>query len=341
MSYSDTSDTDVLVRREGGLLHLTLNRPKVINALTAQMVATLEAALDDAAQDPSVQAVYLDGAGERGFCAGGDITMTVSAPREVLLAFWEHEYRLNLKISRFPKPYVAVMDGITMGGGIGVAAHANTRVVTERSRLALPEVRIGFIPDVGGSLLLARAPGELGAHLGLTAGDMNGADALLCGFADVYIASETLPRLRAALAADPGNASAVVQRFSEPAPASRLAEQREWIDACYSADTVEEIIARLQARPEPEAQRAAELIGQMSPTSVVTALAALRRARELDDLEAVLGMELRIGNHLIDTPDMKEGVRAQIVDKDRNPRWQPSTVGDVDTGWLDGTLQRT
>ncbi len=327
-------ETDLIVRRTGRILHITLNRPRVINALTPEMSIAIEEALIAAADDDSVSGVLLDGAGERGLCAGGDINMSISGDDDALFQFWKQEYALDLYISRYPKPYISIMDGITMGGGIGISAHASHRVVTERSRLALPEVRIGFIPDVGGTHLLSQAPGELGTHLALTAGDLDAGDALVCGFADHYIPSENLEDLKQALAFGEGSIDEEITRFAQPAPESRLLGQRDWIDTSYAGDDLEAILERLDEHADPEARAAAALIRQMSPTSVVLALAALRRARELNDLGEALQLELRLGEALLGTFDMREGVRAQIIDKDRNPQWRPARIEDVDRDWI-------
>ncbi|MET0713662.1 MAG: enoyl-CoA hydratase/isomerase family protein, partial [Mycetocola sp.] len=183
----DLLSGDLLQRVDGRVGRITLNRPDAINALTPAMLHALSAALTDWAENDRIEAVVLDGAGARGLCAGGDIRLIASMSAPQAARFWREEYAIDLQTSRFPKPYIAIMDGITMGGGVGISAHGSVRIVTERSRVAMPEVRIGLAPDVGGSLLLARTPGELGTHLGLTAGTMTGPDAILCGFADHYV----------------------------------------------------------------------------------------------------------------------------------------------------------
>lgn len=327
-------DDSVRVRRDGRVGRLTLNRPRSINALTHAMVRAVDTALAEWEQDPSVEAVVLSGAGERGLCAGGDIR----AMREDVLAggsgardFWRDEYRLNARIARFPKPYVAAMDGIVMGGGVGVSAHGGVRIVTERSTVAMPEVAIGFVPDVGGTWLLARAPGELGTHLALTAGRMGPGDALLCGFADHFVPAERLDAFLRSLAdTDPRQA---VGAFAVAAPGPALAEHRDWIDACYAADSVEEIVERLRSCGVSEAKEAADLILDHSPTALKATLAALRGARALGSLEEVLDQEYRVACALAgSSPDFAEGVRALVVDKDRSPRWSPRTLEDVATG---------
>jgi len=234
---------------------------------------------------------------------------------------------MNARIARYPKPIVTVMDGIVMGGGVGIAAHASHRVVTDRSIVAMPEVGIGFAPDVGGTWLLSRAPGELGTHVALTACRLNGADAIACGLADSYVPADRLVALGAALAVTAVD-QAVGTAASEP-PDSRLAGSRSWIDRCYSASSIAEILERLEAEDSSGADAAAGEIRTKSPTSLTVALAALRQARTLPDLERCLEMEYRISTTFLTVPDFIEGVRAAIIDKDRSPRWSPSDIADV------------
>ncbi|MFJ1702918.1 enoyl-CoA hydratase/isomerase family protein [Kitasatospora sp. NPDC088346] len=321
---------DVLVERDGLAGRITLNRPKALNSLTHAMIRTLRATLDEWAADPSVATVVLAGAGERGLCAGADVRAMhddAKAGGTGFRALFRDEYLLNELISRYPKPYVAVMDGITMGGGVGVSAHGGLRIVTERSTVAMPETRIGLVPDVGGSRLLARAPGELGTHIALTAGAMTGADALACGFADHFVPVGQLPALLAELAERP--ATEVVAARSATAPDSELAAQRAWIDHCYAPDTVEEILDRLVDSGVPEAKEAAEQIHAKSPTALKVTLAALRRARGHRTLGETLEQEYRISCAALDSHDLVEGIRAQVVDKDRDPHWRPAALAGV------------
>lgn len=244
---------------------------------------------------------------------------------------------MNARVARFGKPVVTLMDGIVMGGGVGIGAHASHRIVTDRSSMAMPEVGIGFAPDVGGMWLLAHAPGELGTHVGLTAGRLNGADAIACGLSDSYVPAASLGALRAALATS--SADLAVGELAIDPPASTLAASRSWIDRCYSADAVADILDRLDAEgghggeDSTEASTAALDIRSKSPTSLTVTLRALREARNLPDLERTLEMEYRISTTFLTVPDFVEGVRAAIIDKDRSPQWLPSTlaeVGDVD-----------
>ncbi|MBP2477816.1 enoyl-CoA hydratase [Crossiella equi] len=326
---------DVLIRVEGGVGRITLNRPKAINALSDEMLLEMAAALRGWATDDSVRVVLLDGAGERGLCAGGDIRSIHEATRTGdtgPIEFWREEYRLNAAIARYPKPYVAFMDGLVMGGGVGVSAHGSVRVVTERTSIGMPEVSIGFIPDVGGTWLLAHTPGELGTHLALTGTRIGAADAILCGLADQYVPSAALPEL-AALPAE--RLLVEIAGRAEAAPAGQLAADREWIDTCYAADTVEQILANLYAHGHPGAEAAAKEIQAKAPTAVKVTLRALREARRLASLEDALNLEHRLVSKFLTAPDLAEGIRAAVIDKDRNPRWNPATLAEVDAATVD------
>ena len=329
---ADESPAEVLFERRGPLGVVTLNRPRAVNALTAGMASAMLEQLTLWADDDAVTAVLVRGAGDRGLCAGGDI---VAIYRDMLdggdatAGFWAEEYRLNLLISEYPKPYVAFMDGLVLGGGVGISAHGSVRIVTERTRMGMPETTIGFVPDVGGTLLLSRSPGESGTHAALTGAHLSGADALFLGLADHFVPSASLADLEAALESEA--ADAAVARFAGEAPPSVLAAQREWIDACYSSDDAEEILRRLRAfRGEnaAEAADAADTIESKSPTAVKVALASLRRAKDLS-LEEALEQEYRVGLRFLAGPDFREGIRAQVVDKDRDPHWQPASLAEV------------
>lgn len=325
-----TEDETVLVRRDGRVGRLTLNRPRALNALTHAMVLRVHAALDAWEPDPDVRAVVLDGAGGRGLCAGGDIRAIHEDARtggSASPAFWRDEYRLNARIARCPMPYVAFMDGIVMGGGVGVSAHGDVRIVTERSRVAMPETGIGLVPDVGGTYLLSRAPGELGTHLALTGVAVGAADAILCGLADHYVPAEQLPALARQLAGT--DVPVAVGRYASAPPEGELAADREWIDACYSAGSVEEIVERLFASGHQGAKQTAETILTKSPTALKATLAAVRRARSAKTLEEVLDTEYRASCAALRTPDLVEGIRAQVIDKDRTPTWTPGELGAV------------
>lgn len=320
----------VLLRRDGHAAHIVLNRPRAINALTHEMVGIITAALVEWESDDTVRTVVLTGAGERGLCAGGDIValwQDAKAGGTDAAAFWADEYRLNAMIAAYPKPYVAIMDGIVLGGGIGLSAHAGDRVVTERSAIGMPETGIGFLPDVGGTFLLSRAPGETGTHLGLTAGSIGAGDAIAIGFADHYVPTERIPALLADLAVR--EAPVALAAAEAAAPDSPLAAARSWIDEAYAGDDVLVILERLRALGTEEATTAAATIEAKSPTSVKVTLRALREASRMTSLPPALDMEFRLALGLHGHHDFVEGVRAQVVDKDRNPRWEPATLAQV------------
>lgn len=326
---------DVLVTRTGRLGHIVLNRPATLNALTHAMITTIGATLDEWEHDDEIQTVLISGAGERGLCAGGDIVAIYHGAREggdEPASFWADEYVVNAKIAGYPKPYVAFMDGIVLGGGVGVSGHGSARIVTERTRIGMPEVAIGFVPDVGGTFLLSHAPGELGTHVALTGGMFTGADAIELGLADHFVPSEALGPLARALETVP--AADAIAGFERAAPASTLAGQRAWIDECYSSDDAAEIVDRLQASDDPDARAAASVLLAKSPTAVCLTLESLRRARLLDTVEETLNQEYRVTLRLASSTEFLEGVRAQVIDKDRNPHWSPATFEDVDQAAL-------
>jgi enoyl-CoA hydratase len=322
---------DVLVNDDNGVGLITLNRPKAINSLTHSMVRAMTPVLARWQDDDDIRAVVVDGAGERGLCAGGDIVAlyhSAHADGSEARTFWYDEYLLNALIGRFPKPYVALMDGIVMGGGVGVSAHGSVRVVTDTTKMAMPEVGIGFVPDVGGTLILSRAPGRLGLHAALTGATFDGADAIALGFADHYVPHDKLAGFKKSIVAD-GVDAAVAAHATEP-PASRLVAQRDWIDDCYNGDTVPDIVAALRDHDaEPNAAEAATLIESRSPISVSVALQAVRRAADLDTLEDVLRQEYRTSCAALRSHDFVEGIRAQVIDKDRNPKWSPASLAAV------------
>ncbi len=329
----------VIVRREGRAGRITLNRPRALNALAYDMVAPMVDALRAWADDPKVELVILDGAGERGLCAGGDVVSLYHSKKDgtdLARRFWSEEYVLNAMIGSYGKPFIAIQDGIVMGGGIGLSGHASHRIVTERSMLAMPETAIGLIPDVGGTWLLAHAPGQIGAFLGLTGHRMNSGDALYAGIADTCIASSALPELIDLLAnTDEPVSVAIAQRATAPSP-SVLADNREMIDRVFSLPTVEQIRAALIAEPGEFSAKVAKAIGPYSPLAMKATLAAIRRAKALGSLERALEIEYRLCVRLFDRGEFTEGIRALLIDKDRKPAWNPPRLEDVDDALLDG-----
>ena len=337
MTAAVTGESDeVLTRVDDGVGFITLNRPKAINSLNQTMVDLLSSVLIRWERDDAVRAVVLSGAGERGLCAGGDVVAVYHSARKdgvETRRFWRAEYLLDGQVGRFAKPFVALMDGIVMGGGVGVSAHANTRVVTDTSKIAMPEVGIGFIPDVGGAYLLSRAPGALGLHAALTGAPFSGADAIAMGFADHYVPHRDLDAFTAAIVSD-GVESALAHHTIEPPP-SALVAQRDWIDVCYAGDTAEDILAALRGHEAGPAQDAANLIATRSPIAVSVALEAVRRAAKLETLEDVLTQDYRVSSASARSHDLVEGIRAQIIDKDRNPKWSPATLATVTAADVD------
>jgi enoyl-CoA hydratase len=281
--------------------------------------------------DDSIHTVVLDGAGERGLCAGGDIVAiyhSIQADGSEARQFWHDEYLLNAHIGRYRKPYVALMDGIVMGGGVGVAAHGSVRVVTDTTKMAMPEVGIGLIPDVGGTLILSRAPGNLGLHAALTGVTFGAGDAIALGFADHYVPHDALADFKNAIISD-GVDAALAAHKTDPPPSPLLA-QRDWIDQCYAGDTVDDIVTALRAHTgDPAAAEAADLIATRSPICLSVALQAVRRAAKLQTLEDVLRQEYRTSCACSRSHDLVEGIRAQVIDKDRNPKWSPASLAAV------------
>ncbi|MEO8094854.1 MAG: enoyl-CoA hydratase/isomerase family protein [Pseudolysinimonas sp.] len=321
---------DLVTVRASSLGHLVLNRPAALNALTHDMIRGARAAFAQWRDDPTVVSVLVSGAGERGLCAGGDIVGIYASVRDdgsEAAALWADEYAMNAEIAHYPKPFVALMDGIVLGGGVGISAHGSVRIVTERTRLGMPEVGIGFTPDVGGTWLLSRAPGELGTHAAVTGGAMTGSDAITLGLADHFVPSPQLATLVRALENEP--ADAVIHRFAEEPPPSILVTERDWIDEAYAGDDPAAIVDRLDASTVPAARDAAATIRSKSPTSVAVALEAMRRAKALDSLEEVLNQDYRLALRFLEGHDLAEGIRAQVIDKDRTPSWSPSTLAAV------------
>ena len=333
MASPSAPASELIVRRDGRAGRITLNRPQALNALTYDQIISIEHALDIWTNDSDVKFVLLDGAGDRAFCAGGDILAMYENRNdggEFASRFWRDEYRLNAKIGRYCKPIVSVMDGIVMGGGIGLGAHASHRVVTEHSSLAMPETGIGLVPDVGGTWLLANAPGRLGEYLGLLGERMAAADAIYAGFADTFVRRTDLPPLVRALTDPQGEAlSVTLANHATAPPAAVLAPRQDDVDTLCSKPTLEDILNGLHAHSENWAQSAAQSASTRSPLSMKLALAAIRAARQLGSLEDVLNLEFRLTTRLFVHGEFIEGIRALLIDKDKAPRWQPPQMRDI------------
>jgi enoyl-CoA hydratase len=332
------SPPECLIRREGRAGRITLNRPEALNALTMGMVRDIAQALDSWRNDPAITVVILDGAGDRALCAGGDVISLYDASPKghapdpaVGPTFWREEYHLNAAIKRYPKPYVAIMDGIVMGGGVGLSAHGRHRIVTEKSMLAMPETAIGLIPDVGGTYLLGHAQGRYGEYLGLTGARMDGADAIQAGFADIFMPRAEIAGFIARLTAENGAPidEIIDDASDKPVPPSKLAANRELIQKIFAADTIEAIQSAALGTTDPLAQRVVSDLAAKSPKALKVTLAAIRSARAMSTLEAALTMEYRLVTRLYEDGEFVEGVRALLVDKDKHPKWVPPTLAGV------------
>lgn len=332
---------EVQIRVEGRLGHITLNRPQRINALSMEMINEVRSALGRWAEDQQVAQILIDGAGERGLCAGADIRLLYDGIRGEAIApptFWADEYRMNSELAHFGKPIVAYMHGITLGGGVGISGHCSIRVVTESSQVGMPETAIGLVPDVGGLYLLSRAPGELGTHAALTGARLGAADAISAGLADRFLPSDRLPalteQLRATALTEPADIAGLAD-FGEHPPPETMQFQRDWIDECYAGDDVSTILRRLLEHPAPSAQEAGEHLSTMSPTSFKVTLAAVRRAASMT-LDEVLAQDLRVSVRFLHHHDLAEGIRARLIDRDRRPRWDPPRLADVSDEQVQG-----
>ncbi|WP_417586390.1 enoyl-CoA hydratase/isomerase family protein [Pararhodobacter oceanensis] len=323
--------TDLIIRTEGRAGRLTLNRPKALNALTHEQCLQTEAALIAWRDDPAVDLVILDATGERAFCSGGDIAQVAAAGRDGDFAmgrdFWRDEYRMNALLAEYPKPIVSFMQGFVMGGGVGYGCHVRHRIVGESTQMAMPECGIGLIPDVGGTWLLGQAPGHLGVYLALTAARMGAGDAIAAGFADHFIPEAEWETVKQRLI-ETGDVATLP---AHPTPEAPLSAQIDQINHLFSGASLPEIITALEAEDTPLAAAALKAIRRNSPLSMASTLAMLRPAPA--SLAEALRQEFRWTWRSMDKGDFLEGVRAQIIDKDRNPQWQhpaPDAVSDSD-----------
>jgi enoyl-CoA hydratase len=335
---------DIRFDRSGPLGVVTLDRPKALNALTYDMVAALDRRLAEWAGDPGVRAVLVESASPRAFCAGGDIRALAEAGRRgepLTREFYRLEYRLNHRIKTYAKPYIALIDGVVMGGGVGISIHGSHRVVTERCQFAMPETGIGFFPDVGGSWFLPRSPDGLGIYLGLTGARLGAADLRHCNLATHHLPShrlaEVVPALAAATWSGDGHAvvSQTLYQLAQSAGLPPLAARQAVIDRCFGADSVEEILARLAVERSDWAQETATTLSRKSPTSLKVTLRQLRLGAGLADFAAAMAMEYRLSQRFVAGHDFYEGLRAVIIDKDQAPRWQPATLAEVDDATVD------
>ena len=303
---------------------ITLNRPQVLNALTHGMCLAIERALDQWQDDANIVHVVIEGAGERAFCAGGDIAKLYETGRagEFIYGqqFWRDEYRLNAKIHHYPKPYIAFLQGFTMGGGVGISCHGSHRIVGQTSQIAMPECGIGFVPDVGGSLLLARSAGRFGEYLGTTGTRMRAADAIYAGFADYYIPEECWPALKRDL--QKKYTTDAVSGYSKVPPEPTMAKDQKQIDRFFACPELSQIIEVLDSDQGEFAARALKRLLRASPLSAACALQIVREVRRAPSIERALEWEYRFTSRATEFGDFLEGIRATIIDKDNNPQWQ-------------------
>ncbi len=339
-----TNETDIAFGREGGVGTVLLNRPQALNAFTFGMYRRFDPALRAWADDPQIHAVLIEGAGDRAFCAGGDVRAVYEAGKGIsgdpsfTSVFFAEEYRIISFIHHFPKPYIAILDGITMGGGAGVSVNGAYRVATEKTMFAMPETGIGLFPDVGATRFLNLCPGRIGRYLGLTGARLGAADALYCGFATHFVPRERVAELKAALTGlvwQPGKeqaqTEAVLARFTADPGPPPLAAKCAVIDSCFAGDSIEAILDTLQSETgDPQwAEEVRALLLTKSPTSLRITLRQLVLGQGLD-LEDVLRLEYRMTQHVMAAHDFYEGVRAALVDRDQKPRWRPASLAGFD-----------
>ena len=330
-------EEEILFERAGEIGLVTLNRPKALNALTHEMCLAFDARLKEWETDATVRAVLVRAAGEKAFCAGGDIVKLYNEGRagsDYPLSFYRDEYYLNTRIKHFPKPYIALIDGIVMGGGVGVSVHGSHRIATERTLFAMPETAIGLFPDVGGSYFLPRLEGQLGMYLGLTGARLKAGDSVFAGIAQVLVEADRLAALTDSLTSHRfgGDAAAeidaIIRDHAAPAPEMPLAAHRALIDRHFAKDTVEEIIASLKSDADAFAQKPAGMLLTKSPTSLKLTHEQLRRGATLD-FNDCMRMEFRMVSRIVKGVDFYEGTRATVIDKDQSPNWNPPALEQV------------
>ncbi|MFN5758114.1 MAG: enoyl-CoA hydratase/isomerase family protein [Sphingomonadaceae bacterium] len=331
--------SEVLTHIEGKVGFLSLNRPKAIHALTLDMVHIMTEALLQWRDDPAVEAIIIDHAEGRGFCSGGDIAfLRQSAVADQGVSgrkFFHDEYQLNHLLITYPKPVIAFMDGIAMGGGVGISQPAKFRIATENTRFAMPETGIGLFPDVGGGWYLSRLKGRLGAFLALTGARLDGSECLVAGLATHYLPSDSLAEAKARIAADPSRMDGILGSLSENPPEPRIVGNIAQINRLFASDSYEDVLAALEADPSDWAAKELATLRTKSPQTCKVALRQLRESLSCPDFAANMVMEYRIASRVLVRPDFTEGVRAVIVDKDNAPKWSPATAQGVTEDLLD------
>jgi 3-hydroxyisobutyrate dehydrogenase len=317
------SDIDIRITGQAG--RITLTRPEALNAMTYEMCLAIEDALDDWAENDAVRLVIIDAAGDKAFCAGGDIQELyrtgMAGDFDYGRRFWQDEYRLNAKIAEYPKPYVAFMQGFVMGGGVGISCHGSHRIVCESTKIAMPECGIGLVPDVGGSLLLAHAPGRIGEYLGTTGARMDACDAIFAGFADGYIPHSKWPEVITALE-DSGDVAAL-DTAKETLPPDGLNTLAPRIDAHFGGEGLLDIVNSLKSEDSAFARDTLKTLSRNSPLSMACAVEIIHRLRGTSaEIRKALELEYRYTYRAMEHGDFLEGIRAAVIDKDRSPKWQ-------------------
>ncbi len=323
---------DVITAVEGAVARIRLNRPKALHALNTAMCTQILSAIDGWSKDEHVAAVMIDHAEGRGFCAGGDIRMLAESGAKDgadARAFFHVEYRMNHRLFTYAKPTVAFMDGITMGGGVGLALPCDFRVATENTKFAMPETGIGLFPDVGGGWYLSRLPGRVGRYLALTGHRLDGAECLALGLATHYLTSDALDEAKSRIAADPQDIAAILDTLSSPAPDARILAHRDAIDRLFASDELEDIFAALAADDGEWAQQQLATLKTKSPQTMKVSLRLLHEGAMMKTFEDEMRQEYAVGAHVVQRHDFLEGVRAVIVDKDNAPNWNPATPEGV------------
>jgi enoyl-CoA hydratase len=319
---------DIAIRQEGRAGRITLTRPQALNALSYEMCLAADRALKDWARDPSVHLVMIDAEGSRAFCAGGDLgemyETGTAGNYSYGQTFWADEYRMNARVALYPKPVVSFLHGFTMGGGVGLGCHASHRIVGESAQIAMPECTIGLIPDVGGTLILSRAPGRLGAYLGTTGARMGPGDAILAGFANHFVPEADWAALKAELV-DCGSAQ-VIRKTERTVPVAALAGHQTEIDTWFDGKTLAEVMDRVGAASGEFARATEKALARVSPLAAACTLEVLRRYASGTDILSALSQEYRFTWRALERSDFLEGIRATIIDKDRSPRWRHADV---------------
>ncbi|AKH44007.1 enoyl-CoA hydratase [Altererythrobacter atlanticus] len=324
---------EVLTHRHGPVGHISLSRPKALHSLTRPMCLAMSEKLLEWHDDAGIEAVIIDHAEGRGFCAGGDVALVrrsaLEDGGETGRAFFHAEYRLNHLLFTYPKPVLAFMDGVTMGGGVGLALPAKYRIATENTLFAMPEGAIGLFPDVGAGWYLPRLPGQVGKFLALTGARLDGSECLWAGLATHYLPGSSLAEAKARIIAEPGDTDRILADLSEEAPKPRLAGNKERIDRLFAGDTLEEIQAALSADPSDWAAKELKAVRSKCPASAKVALRQFAGSASRADFAEEMELEYRIASRMIMRPDFAEGVRAVLVDKDGSPEWNPASAEGV------------